>query len=313
MTESSKTEKIGQVILNLDDYPGEDLYSDGAVEDELLNIVKTTAVSDYNRVIAEKKDWAILYHLSHIRENILSWYPLNGTEKVLEIGSGCGAVTGALADRASSVTCVELSKKRSLINAYRHKEKDNIEIRLGNFQDVEAHLDTDYDVITLIGVLEYAVHYIDSENPYVDFLKIVMRHLRPGGKLIIAIENRLGMKYFAGCTEDHSGRFFEGIEGYYQDSKVRTYARPELEKIFKEAGITGATWYYPFPDYKLPLEIYSDNYLPKSGQLKRYIGNYDRERYVFFDEGRALESMVDGGLFPIFSNSYLVVVEGGNQ
>ena len=34
------TEKIGEVCLNLDCYDGEDLYSDGDVEEELLDIVK---------------------------------------------------------------------------------------------------------------------------------------------------------------------------------------------------------------------------------------------------------------------------------
>lgn len=303
-------ERVGNVILNLDDYPGRDLYSDGAVEDVLLDIAEHTAPEDYDRVIEEKKDWAVLYHFSHIRENILSWYPMNGTEKVLEIGSGCGAVTGALARGAASVTCVELSKKRSLINAVRHRELDNIEIRLGNFQDVEKHLDTDFDIITLIGVLEYAVNYIDSTEPYTDFLRQVRRHLKPGGRLIIAIENRTGMKYFAGATEDHSGVLFEGIEGYRGKGRARTFSRPELEKILTDSGLPLRTFYYPFPDYKLPMTIYSDDYLPKKGELKNAIANFDRERLLLFDEGKALESMIDGGLFPVFANSYLVIAEG---
>ncbi len=303
-------EKIGGVRLNLTDYPGKDLYSDGVIEDELLDIAMNTPPSDYDRVIAEKKDWAVLYHFSKLRTNIVSFLPMTGREKVLEIGSGCGAITGILSDKAASVTCVELSRKRSLINAYRHRAKDNIEIRLGNFQDVEKGLDQDYDMITLIGVLEYANHYIASPEPYCDFLRQIRRHLKKDGKLVIAIENRLGMKYFAGATEDHSGRYFEGVEGYGENSRARTFARPELEKILKEAGLTKGTWYYPFPDYKLPMAIYSDDYLPKAGELKNFISNFDRERMVLFDEGRAMESMTEGGLFPVFSNSYLVIAEG---
>ncbi|MFQ9152801.1 MAG: hypothetical protein ACLR6B_16255 [Blautia sp.] len=30
-------------------------------------------------------------------------------------------------------------------------------------------------------------------------LQLVERHLAPGGKIVIAIENRLGLKYWAGC------------------------------------------------------------------------------------------------------------------
>ena len=303
-------EKVGKVTLDLTDYPGEDLYSDGAIEDRLLEIAKECEPGCYDKAIEEAADWAVLYHFSPIRTNILSWLPTTGREKALEIGAGCGAITGCLADKCASVTCVELSKKRSLINAWRNREKDNITIRLGNYQDVEKKLDADYDLITLIGVLEYAVLYIDSPDPYADFLRQIMSHLKRGGRLVIAIENRLGMKYFAGATEDHSGRFFEGLEGYYEDSRARTFARPELEEVMARAGIRTSTFYYPFPDYKLPMSIYSDQYLPKTGELKNYLMNFDRQRLLLFDEGRALETMTEGGLFPVFSNSYLVIAQG---
>ena len=119
----------------------------------------------------------ILYHLSPVRENIIEWIPFKENAKVLEIGSGCGAITGKLAEKSGNVTCVELSKKRSLINAYRNKEKNNIEIMVGNFQDIEKNLDDDYDYILLIGVLEYAASYIKSNSPYREFLDIIKKHL----------------------------------------------------------------------------------------------------------------------------------------
>ena len=34
------TETIGKITLDLTKYPGEDFYCDGAVEDEILEIVK---------------------------------------------------------------------------------------------------------------------------------------------------------------------------------------------------------------------------------------------------------------------------------
>ena len=46
----------------------------------------------------------------------------------------------------------------------------------------------------------------------------------------MAIENKLGLKYFAGCKEDHVGRMFEGIEGYKNTSGVETFSKRELEK-----------------------------------------------------------------------------------
>ena len=80
-------EKIGNVILDATYYPGEDLYSDGVVEDHILELVKTYSQEEYPQVIAREQDWAVMYHLSHERENILSWYPFVAGAKVLEVGS----------------------------------------------------------------------------------------------------------------------------------------------------------------------------------------------------------------------------------
>lgn len=304
-------EIIGNVVLNTEDYPGRDLYSDGEIEDVLLDIAMNTDPADFDRVVEERKNWPVMYHFSSIRTNIMSWMPITKDMKVLEIGSGCGAITGTIAQKAGSVTCVELSRKRSLINAYRNREKDNIEIRLGNFEDVEKKLDTDYDMITLIGVFEYAQGYISSADPYHDFLSIILRHLKPGGQLVMAIENRLGMKYFAGATEDHSGQYFEGMEGYSDTSRARTFAKPELEEILSGCGLSDYTFYYPYPDYKFPMSVYSDYYLPKRGELRTNLANFDRERLILFDETQAFDSLVDSGLFPLFANSFLVVARGG--
>ncbi|MDO4619738.1 MAG: class I SAM-dependent methyltransferase [Lachnospiraceae bacterium] len=300
------SEKIGGVLLRDEDYPGRDLYSDGAVEDELLAIAKTEKPCDFDRIVAERKSWPVMYHFSSVRQNILNWYPIRETDRVLEIGSGCGAITSSLAERAAHVTCVDLSKKRSLVNAYRNREYDNIEILLGNFEDVEKRLPHDFDVITLIGVFEYGSSYIHSEKPYEEFLRIVSSHLNPDGRLLIAIENRLGLKYFAGCREDHSGLYFDGIENYPETDYAHTFSKPQLERMLQETGLSSYQFYYPYPDYKFPLSVYSDTYLPKKGELRNNAVNYDRSRMILFDEGKAWDSLVEDGLFPLFSNSYFI-------
>ena len=302
-------EKIGKVTLDLTWYPGEDLYSDGPVEEELLEIARTYKEEELNQVIAERNSWAVLYHFSHIRQNILEWLPIEKEHKVLEIGSGCGAITGALARKAKEVTCIELSKMRSTINAYRNQEYDNVKILVGNFQDIEKNLEETYDYITLIGVFEYSEGYIGTKEPYVEMIRRISRHLAPGGKLVIAIENRLGLKYWAGCTEDHVGTYFEGIEGYPNTSGVKTFSRKELLDTIQAAGDFRTTFYYPYPDYKFPMSIYSDAYLPKKGELRDNFCNYDRVRMQLFQEPKVYDTLVDAGMFPEFSNSFLVLVD----
>ena len=301
-------EKIGKVILDTTCYPGKDLYSDGAIEDEMLAISRDFAPEEFNRVISERESWPILYHFSHIRENILSWLPFTGEEKVLEIGSGCGAVTGALCEKAKEVTCIELSMKRSKINAYRHQDQDNLRILVGNFQEIEKNLTEKYDYITLIGVFEYGESYIRSENPYVDFLKIISRHLKPDGKIILAIENRLGLKYWAGCTEDHFGTLFEGIQGYPNTKGVKTFSRKEFNGILQDAGNLKADWYYPYPDYKFPMMIHSDRHLPAGGELHMKDYNFDRLRLGLFQESRVYDTLLSNDMYPQFANSFLLVI-----
>lgn len=302
-------EKIGKIVLDYTYYPGEDLYSDGEVEDELLAIAKNYDPREYNRIIAERKSWPVLYHFSHIRQNIVDWIPLAKTDRVLEIGSGCGAVTGALAERAGQVSCIELSKKRSHINAYRNQKYENVEIMVGNFQDIEKNLNRKFEYITLIGVFEYAAGYIGGKTPYRDMLRKISEHLVPGGKVIIAIENRLGLKYWAGCSEDHVGTYFEGLEGYPNTESVRTFSKRELEKVIEQVGGFETEFYYPYPDYKFPLVIYSDDYLPGAGELNLNDYNLDRERLRLFDETKVYDTLLENDLFPLYSNSFLVILE----
>ena len=40
------TEEIGKVRLDYSKYPGKDFYSEGALEDELLDIVKSKSASE---------------------------------------------------------------------------------------------------------------------------------------------------------------------------------------------------------------------------------------------------------------------------
>ncbi len=303
--------KIGDVTLNFKHYSGIDLYSDGEVEDEILGIVRNHPPAEYQSIIEKEKSWPIFYHLSRERSNIVEWIPMQGTERVLEVGSGCGAITGMLASKAGEVTCVDLSRKRSEINAVRNNACSNVTIHVGNFRDIEPDLPSNFDYIFLIGVFEYAQGYIGTEQPYENFLRMLFRHLNPGGRIVIAIENRLGLKYFAGCAEDHLGTFFSGIQGYRPDSVATTFSRSGLIRILKSLGIRNYHFYYPYPDYKFMNLLYSDQYLPRPSDLMDNVYNYDMDRLVLFNEKHAYEGLIRDGLYPAFANSFELIIGPG--
>lgn len=304
----SKIEVIGKVKLDLTHYPGEDYYCDGEVEDEILEIARNYSVVEYQRIIEERRSWPVLYHLSHLRENIVEWLPITGRMKVLEIGSGCGAITGALARKAAQVTCVELSGKRSRINAYRHMGADNVTIHVGNFQEIEPDLPCDYDYVCLIGVFEYAQAYIQSGRPYESFLGIIRKHVKPEGHIAVAIENKFGLKYWAGCKEDHLGTYFSGLENYPEGGVVRTFTRDGLFQTAESCGFTQMQMYYPYPDYKFMTSLYSDRRLPQVGELSSNLRNFDRERLLLFDEKKVFDTIIQEKQFPLFSNSYMLLL-----
>ena len=296
------SEQIGNVKLDYRWYQGEDNYSDGDVENELLGIVKQ-GISD--QALATDTRWPIVYHLTPMRQNLLNWYPFNKNDSVLEIGMGCGAVTGSFADKVKSVDGIELSSRRAQIAAWRNKEFDNITIHVGNLNDIQ--LDKKFDYVTLIGVLEYAGSFTEGDTPYLTFLKNCKEYLKENGALIIAIENRLGMKYFSGAAEDHlGGTRFSGITNYQGIDYVRTFSKPALEKLLKEAGLENLEWYYPHPDYKIPTEIFTDKTDFKQFGFRHDIESYDLDRHEYFDERIALESVAQEGLIGVFANSFLV-------
>ena len=228
------TEQIGKVTLDYTFYNGQDQYSDGDIENDLLQLIMEEP--DVEKILAEDDRWPVLYHFSPVRQNILEWYPFKKDASVLEIGAGCGAISGVLCRNAKHVTSVDLSKRRSLINANRNKEYDNLTIMVGNFNDVV--LKEKYDYITLIGVLEYAGYYTDDEHPFEAFLKKISGYLKEDGKLLIAIENKFGLKYWAGSREDHTGKFFDGLEDIEQDEYLKAF---EVLPIRQHVRLSSAT------------------------------------------------------------------------
>lgn len=302
-------ETIGKISIDLNDYTGKDFCSDEMIENELLDIVKNYKKEEYDKIIYESGNGALLYHLSDIRGNIVKWMNNDKEATVLEIGSGCGTITGVLANKFGKVTCIELSKQRSFINAYRNKDISNIDIKVGNYKDISKKLVDKFDLITVIGVFKYAMFYMGGKNPYVDFLKSLRTLIKPNGTIIIAVENKFGLKYWAGCAEEHKGIIYEGLEDYMQTADVRTFSKRGLKEIVEEAGGYIDKFYYPYPDFNYPMTIYSDDRLPKEGELDNNFNNYDFNRIVTFDESKVFDCLIREKEFANYSNSFLIMVK----
>lgn len=290
-------------ILNTKWYNPNHFYSDGSIEQEIYDRLKK-GVSPQD-LLKEDDRWPVLYHFSPLRENIVSWLPVKDNASILEIGSGMGAVSGALQKKAGHLTCVDLSMLRSQINALRNQNASNMEIIVANLNDII--FEQTYDIVTLIGVLEYSGRYTDGETPYLDFLHKVFSLVKPGGTLIIAIENRLGLKYFAGAKEDHYGVPFYGLNGYPQDQGIRTFSLPEIRKLLNDSGCAHYEVFLPQPDYKFPTTIVSEEASSFFTESLVAENNYGAYLNTPFNQKFVYQSLIEQNSFVAFANSFLIL------
>ena len=61
------TEQIGKVTLDYTFYNGQDQYSDGDIENDLLQLIMEEP--DVEKILAEDDRWPVLYHFSPVRQN----------------------------------------------------------------------------------------------------------------------------------------------------------------------------------------------------------------------------------------------------
>jgi 2-polyprenyl-3-methyl-5-hydroxy-6-metoxy-1,4-benzoquinol methylase len=288
-------------------------YSDGDfAEKRLLEIVSNS--QDIGTLSTELRqhcsDWVSLYHLSPVRANILRPFKAQLKGDILEIGAGCGAITRFLGESGANILALEGSINRAQIARARTRDLTNVTVLAERFSDF--NLDLKFDVITLIGVLEYANLFTEGSDPYLAMLRNVRRLLKPDGRLIIAIENQLGLKYFAGAHEDHVGKPMFGIENRYTTNTAKTFGRIELTGLLEKSGFPVVDFLACFPDYKTPSTIITNSGMqtPKfdaatlAGQS--FSKDHLKPEYFCFSPELVWPSVIQNGLGIEMANSFLI-------
>ena len=256
------------------------------------------------------RTWSERYHLDRGRTNVLRGLSLPADAVVLEIGCGSGAVTSHLARVCGVVDAVEPVPARARGAGARTRDLDNVEVFVGTIEDVPAG--PAYDLVVVVGVLEYVASGGNDDSPYVEFLRAAHDRLRPGGSLVLAIENQLGVKYLCGAPEDHTGTAWDGVNGYPTGGVARTFTRARLLRLLTAAGFTAMDVLTAFPDYKLTRAVLTDRLLVEQPRLAETLPNFPSpdwagrsERTV--DERLLWHELVDGGLAAAHGNSFLVL------
>ena len=214
------------------------------------------------------------------KQNILKWYPFEEGATVLEI-----------------------------YDEYSIMENISNKIELEKTSIQELNIQGEYDYITLIGTFEYAPTIIKEEKSYSGLLRKLKEYLKPNGKILLAVDNRIGVKYLVGGKSKYYNYIFEGIESEIRNNKPNLLLKSDIEKFIEEAKFENYKFYYPLPDYRNTTTIFTDEFLPKSNHSKIvYPVTYEDSSIVVYNEVNMIKQICDNSDFPNFTNSYLVEI-----
>lgn len=170
----------------------------------------------------------------------------------------------------------------------------------------EQKPDIFYDYIVLAGVLER------SRNPEA-VLHILRTRLTPTGKLLLGMDNRLGIRYFCGDRDAFTERNFDGIENYVRINMAdrakldgRAYAKAEIVRMLEKAGFHQQRFYAVLPELTRPQVLFAEDYLPEEELEVRIFPQYHYPDTVFLEEERLYTTLIQNGLFHTMANGYLI-------
>lgn len=297
-------------MLNTDYAMGESNKKNTSfVNQKVFDYIHSTGNQSFDELMENEDCVQVFLQLSELRTGLISWYPFESSSHVLEIGAGFGALTGRLCESCEKVIATERSLFRAKGLFERYKDKDNLEIMVGDLFDI--HFDEKFDYVIITGLLELMGNGQANLQTYIEYLKEIKQLIKPKGKLLLAVNNRLGLKYFCGEKDPYTNESFSGLNGYPRGTRGYSFTRAELDEIIRKAGFKEKKYYYPLPDYRIPQLFYTDDYLPSDNLKERLIPYYVSRDSVIVNEASLYKDIIENHVFPVFANSFFV--ECGEQ
>lgn len=280
------------------------------MDKDILNYIKSAEGKGFASVLEKDSRFEVFEELSDYGQGILGWYDFASDGSLLELGAGFGARTEVFCRRCGQVTAVEADSLRGEGVQIRCGNVEKLTVVQADWREYVLDLQDKYDYIVLAGGLEevpedFAFGGLSGPAAMV---KCLLGLLKPEGRLFLAVDNRLGLRYFCGEPERHTGRPFAGINSSRLQDGKRLFSREEIMAVVREAGAKGLKCYYPLPDWHMPQLIYTDEYLPEDNLNERLLVYHPQNKTLLVDEANLYSQVVRGGAFPFFANSFLLEV-----
>lgn len=263
---------------------------------------------EYEKHFPDKVTKNEMYYLSSSSQNILNWYPFEKEDTILEVGGNLGELTQVFIEQCKDVVTIEPNLIKAKAIEKRYKE-ENLEVIVGSLKNIK--LDRKFKFITLIGIINKIEEITGQKDmKLTDLIKTLEPYLLENGKFLIAVDNKFGLKYFAGDPENILNKKFVSLNGYHNEpEKIETFTKARLERKIKELGYN-INFYYPLPDYKLPNVIFSDKQLPKYNNIDKYIPYHTEKSDTLINEIDVFREILKDNdkMFSFFANSFLMEI-----
>ncbi|HYS72431.1 MAG TPA: class I SAM-dependent methyltransferase [Thermoplasmata archaeon] len=261
------------------------------------------------------------YAVGWKRADILQYLDLRD-KIVIDFGCGWGTYSVPAALQARGVIAVDLTEERLRLLALRarHEKLANMAIVHGDAARMRWR-DNSYDIAIVVGLLEWLPSGFD-ESPravQLEFLRRIYGGLRPGGSLLLGIENRLNPFYFVGHTDHGELPFTPLLPRAVAGLLTRVFKRERFthylythsgyRKLLRTAGFQEVRFIYPVPTYKETVFLATSLQPETMGDYlaNRYVGQYHRLARKL--EMHALKSAIRLRLAEFLVPTYYVVGE----
>lgn len=231
-------------------------YTDLGSEQEqaVLSDLKSRPWRDVVRDRFESSQpWLYRIITSPRRIACLDLLTIENGHRVLDVGSGWGQISIPLS-RICEVHALDQTVPRlRILREIARQEQAPLHYHCGDIRTYPFR-DQSFDCIILNGVLEYLARGA-AESPFdaqLSAIRRIRRLLKPDGRLFIAIENAIGLKYVLGTPDDHSGLPGTSIQ-FDPPAELpgHTWALDQYLDMFGQAGFAVEKSVACFPDYKL--------------------------------------------------------------
>lgn len=264
--------------------------------------IQNQSTNNFSDIVSGDERLEVAWYLSELSNGLLGWYPFKKESTILQVGSWFGAFAEMLSSRCKNLTIIEHNLYRAYMTEKRLNYISNVKVINNNILDYYKEKDEKFDYV--IFAIDENVDVIPDINTYTEILKILKGVLRNSGKLLLAMPNRLGVKYFCGVPDPYTKLPFDGITEH--NSKLYRFDREELLQFIKNIGFLYTKLYYPMPDHHHTQLIYTDELRPGSDILERLHLYSTHKTQRLLDEWILVGRLAENSVLHCFSNSFLL-------